>query len=81
MSSQDHAWELQMYSNRLDESISLGPGTLPNLTSSYKFYFNVRMAIFVRYYYGDICASLQVYPIEIKYLDFSCAGKGRDVNA
>ena len=28
---------------------------------------------------GDICASLQVYPIEIKYLGFSRVSKGRDV--
>ena len=25
-----------------------------------------------------ICASLKVYPIDIKYLGFSCVGKGRD---
>ena len=47
MSSQDHAWEMQTYPYRLVEAISLGAGTLPILTSSYRFYFNARMAIFV----------------------------------
>ena len=44
-------------------------GTLTILTSSSKFYFN-----------GDICVSLQVHPIKIKYLGFSRVRKGRDVN-
>ena len=71
MSSQDHAWEMQTYSYRLVEAISLGPGTLPILTSSYRFYFNARMAIFVH--------RCKCTPIEIKYLGFSRVSKGRDV--
>ena len=43
--------------------------------------FDVIIQVLFQCENGDICTSLQVHPIEIKYLDFSRAGKGRDVNA
>ena len=69
MSSLDHAREMQTYSYRVVDAIFFRAGTLTILTSSSKFYFN-----------GDICVSLQVQPIKIKYLGFSRVRKGRDVN-
>ena len=46
--------------------VFLGPGTLIILTSSSKFY--------LKSVNGDICASLQMHPIKIKYLGFSRVG-------
>ena len=69
MSSQDHARDMQAYSYRLVEAVSWNPTS-----------FDVITKVIFQCANGDICASLQVHLIEIKYLGFSRVGKGRDVN-
>ena len=72
MSSQDHAREKQTYSYRLVDAISFRAGNPHNL--------DVIILVLSQSVNGDICASLQMHPIEIKYLGFSRVRKGRDVN-
>ena len=72
MFSQDHAREIQTYSYRVVDAIFLRAGNPHN--------FEVIVQVLFQCANGDICASLQMRSIEIKYLCFSRVCRGRDVN-